>query len=206
MLLDQLHRFPLEFVRKRSSRPWHVCLLNTSCHSMCPGNRGKPSKPRIRHGFDRAAYAPRADQILMPDVACFTSPEAYCATALHELVHWTGHPDRLGRNFSQRFGDAAYAFGELVAKLGSAFVLGHTGLVEATIEGHAAYLDHWLQVLRNDRTAIFTAAPHACQAFEYILAREMPSHDHAQCPATDEQIDGTRLPWPQIRKSLHSNV
>ncbi len=106
-----------------------------------------------------------------------TSAEAYCATALHELVHWTGHPSRLNRTFGQRFGDAAYAFEELVAELGSAFVLGQIGLVDATIEGHAAYLDHWLQVLRNDRTAIFTAARHASAAFDFILAREMPPLD-----------------------------
>ncbi len=128
----------------------------------------------IQHGYGRAAYAPSVDRILMPDVDRFTSPEAYCATALHELVHWTGHPSRLNRRFGQRFGDAAYAFEELVAELGSAFVLGHIGLVDATIEGHAAYLDHWLQVLRNDRTAIFTAARHAGEAYEFILAREMP--------------------------------
>ena len=128
----------------------------------------------IRHGYERAAYAPHADRILMPDVDRFTSPEAYCATALHELVHWTGHPDRLARAFGQRFGDTAYAFEELVAELGCAFVLGHIGLVDATIEGHAAYLDAWLQVLRNDRTAIFTAARLAGEAFEYILSRELP--------------------------------
>ena len=128
----------------------------------------------IRHGFTRAAYAPRADRILMPDVDRFTSPEAYCATALHELVHWTGHPSRLARAFGQRFGDAAYAFEELVAELGSAFVLGEIGLLDATIEGHAAYLDSWLQVLRRDRSAIFTAARHAGEASEYILARQLP--------------------------------
>lgn len=143
-------------------------------------------KADIRHGYERAAYAPRADRILMPDVDRFTSPEAYCATALHELVHWTGHPDRLSREFGKRFGDAAYAFEELVAELGCAFVLGHIGLVEATIEGHAAYLDSWLQVLRNDRTAIFTAARHAGEAFEYILAREMPALDGSQIPPTEE--------------------
>ncbi|MDM0022656.1 ArdC family protein [Variovorax saccharolyticus] len=128
----------------------------------------------IQHGFERAAYAPHADRILMPDIDRFTSPEAYCATALHELVHWTGHPDRLARAFGKRFGDAAYAFEELVAELGSAFVLGHIGLVDATIEGHAAYLDAWLQVLRNDRTAIFTAARLAGEAYELILSRALP--------------------------------
>ncbi|WP_444813235.1 ArdC family protein [Variovorax saccharolyticus] len=128
----------------------------------------------VQHGFERAAYAPHADRILMPDIDRFTSPEAYCATALHELVHWTGHPDRLGRAFGQRFGDAAYAFEELVAELGSAFVLGHIGLVDATIEGHAAYLDAWLQVLRHDRSAIFTAARLAGDAYELIVSRALP--------------------------------
>lgn len=141
----------------------------------------------IRHGYDRAAYAPRADRILMPDVDRFTSPETYCATALHELVHWTGHPDRLVREFGKRFGDAAYAFEELVAELGCAFVLGHIGLVEATIEGHAAYMDSWLQVLRNDRTAIFTAARHAGEAFEYILARQLPPVSGAGATAEMEE-------------------
>jgi len=133
----------------------------------------------IQHGYLRAAYAPNADRILMPDVDRFTSPEAYCATALHELVHWTGNEKRLNRTFGQRFGDAAYAFEELVAELGCAFVLGHIGLVDATIEGHAAYLDNWLQVLRNDRTAIFTAARHAGEAYEFILARELPLPESA---------------------------
>jgi antirestriction protein ArdC len=129
----------------------------------------------IRHGFDRAMYLPDLDEIRLPWPRQFTSPEALCATALHELVHWTGHPDRLNRCFGRRFGDAAYAFEELVAELGSAFVMGHCGLVDATVEGHAAYIDAWLQVLRGDRTAIFTAARLAEEAFEFIVAREMPA-------------------------------
>jgi antirestriction protein ArdC len=133
----------------------------------------------IRHGFERAMYLPELDEIRLPWPRHFTSGEAYCATSLHELMHWTGHPSRLNRQFAKRFGDAAYAFEELVAELGSAFVMGYCGLVQATLEGHAAYLDSWLQVLKNDRTAIFTAARHAGEAFEYILAREMPVLDSA---------------------------
>ncbi|RYF67854.1 MAG: DUF1738 domain-containing protein [Comamonadaceae bacterium] len=127
----------------------------------------------VHHGFDRAAYAPSVDRILMPDVVRFTSPEAYCATVLHELVHWTGHAKRLHREFGRRFGDAAYAFEELVAELGCAFVLGHIGLVDATIEGHASYLDSWLHVLRQDRTAIFTAARLAGEAYEFIVSQQV---------------------------------
>ena len=72
-----------------------------------------------------------------------------------------------------------------MAELGSAFALGHIGLVEATIEGHAAYLESWLQVLRRDRTAIFTAARHAGEAFEYILARQLPADIDAGAEAAD---------------------
>lgn len=128
----------------------------------------------IRHGFERAMYLPRLDEIRLPWPRQFTSAENHFATALHELVHWTGHPGRLHRTFGARFGDAAYAFEELVAELGSAFAMGHCGLVEATVEGHAAYLEAWLGVLRHDRTAIFTAARLAGEAFEFIRAREMP--------------------------------
>lgn len=130
--------------------------------------------PTIRHGFERAMYLPDLDEIRLPLPARFTSGETYCATCLHELVHWTGHASRLNRRFGQRFGDEAYAFEELVAELGAAFVLGHCGLVDATIEGHAAYLDSWLRLLRNDRTAIFTAARHAGDAFEFIVRQSMP--------------------------------
>ena len=133
------------------------------------------SNAKIRHGFDQAAYIPALDEIRLPWPRQFTSAEAQCATALHELVHWTGHPERLNRRFGRRFGDAAYAFEELVAELGSAFLLGRCGLVDATVEGHAAYIDAWLRVLRADRTAIFTAARLAEEAFAYIVAREMPA-------------------------------
>lgn len=139
----------------------------------------------IRHGFDQAAYLPALDEIRLPWPRQFTSPEAQCATALHELVHWTGYPDRLNRSFGRRFGDAAYAFEELVADLGSAFVMGHCGLVDAAVEGHAAYIDAWLQVLRGDRTAIFTAARLAEEAFAFIVAREMPAVDGLAAAASD---------------------
>ena len=128
----------------------------------------------VRHGFDGAMYVPALDEIRLPLPARFVNAENYCATLLHELVHWTGHPSRLHRAFGARFGDAAYAFEELVAELGAAFLMGHCGLVDATIEGHAGYLEAWLQVLRRDRTAIFTAARHAGDAFDWILARALP--------------------------------
>lgn len=125
----------------------------------------------INHGFDGAFYAPGKDQICLPARERFTSPENYYATALHELTHWTGHESRLNRQFGKRFGDDAYAFEELVAELGAAFVVGHVGFVDATIENHAAYVQNWLTVLKNDKTAIFTASKQASLAYDFILEK-----------------------------------
>ncbi len=125
----------------------------------------------INHGFDGAFYAPSKDQICLPTRERFTTPENYYATALHELTHWTGHESRLNRQFGKRFGDDAYAFEELVAELGAAFVVGHVGFVDATIENHAAYLESWLKVLKNDKTAIFTASKQASLAYDFILGK-----------------------------------
>lgn len=123
----------------------------------------------IRHGFDGAFYVPSRDEICLPERERFVTTENYYATALHELIHWTGHSDRKARNFGRRFGDDAYAFEELVAELGAAFLVGHLGFADATIENHASYLDNWLAVLKRDKCAVFTAARHAGEGFDFII-------------------------------------
>ena len=128
------------------------------------------TQAKIDYGFDSAYYAVLQDKICMPARERFTSAENFYATALHELTHWTGHESRLNRQFGKRFGDDAYAFEELVAELGAAFTVGQLGMVEATIEAHADYVQSWVRVLKNDKRAIFTAASQAAKAADYILA------------------------------------
>lgn len=124
----------------------------------------------ISHGGDRAAYSPNLDQIVMPVPEAFETPENYYSTCLHELAHWTGHPSRLSRDLSGRFGDEAYAMEELIAELGAAFCAGSLGFIDATVEGHASYLDSWIRVLKSDKTAIFTAAAQAQAAHDFIMS------------------------------------
>lgn len=126
------------------------------------------SGAKIQYGFDKAFYQPGSDYIGLPSREAFYSRENFYATALHELTHWTGHPSRCNRQFGKRFGDQAYAFEELVAELGSAFLNAHVGLVDATIERHAGYVESWLAVLKRDKTAIFSAASQASKAVEYL--------------------------------------
>lgn len=128
------------------------------------------SNADIRYGGDRAFFSPSLDRIQLPERERFHTAEGFSATALHELSHWTGHSSRLNRDLDKRFGSEAYAMEELVAEIASAFVQSEIGL-HADIEGHASYLDSWLQVLKRDKTAILTAAKQASMACEFILAK-----------------------------------
>lgn len=131
----------------------------------------------ISHGGNRAFYRPSTDEIRLPEPEAFISPENYYATALHELTHWTGHASRLDRDFSKhrRFGDEHYAFEELVAELGAAYLCGEFGFIDATVENHASYLASWIKVLKNDKNAIFTAAKHASAAYDFLQNLAAPA-------------------------------
>lgn len=123
----------------------------------------------IHHGGNSAYYAPARDIIQLPPFEAFKDKESYYATALHELTHWTKHKDRLERDFSaKRFGDTGYAREELVAELGAAFLCADLGITPEIRDDHAAYLGHWLNVLKEDKRAIFSAAAHAQRAADYL--------------------------------------
>jgi antirestriction protein ArdC len=124
----------------------------------------------ISHGGDRAFYAPGPDRVQLPAFEAFRDKESYYATVLHELTHWSGHKSRLDRDLNNRFGDSGYAREELVAELGAAFLCADLGITPEVRDDHAAYLGHWLDVLREDKRAIFSAAAHAQRAADYLTA------------------------------------
>lgn len=124
------------------------------------------TKADIRHGGDRACYVPSQDFVLLPNPVAFSSYEHYQATALHELSHWSGHKTRLDRNLDTRFGTQAYAAEELVAELGAAFLCAHLG-IKGELK-HSEYIGNWIQLLKEDDRAIFTASSKASQAADYL--------------------------------------
>lgn len=124
----------------------------------------------LRIGGGEAFYHPRLDYVAMPRPQDFTNREAFQAVLLHEACHWTGHTSRLAREFGKKFGDRAYAFEELVAELGASFLCGDLGISAEPRLDHAQYVAHWLEVLKEDSRAIFTAASAASRAADFILA------------------------------------
>jgi antirestriction protein ArdC/energy-coupling factor transporter ATP-binding protein EcfA2 len=114
-----------------------------------------------------AYYTPATDTITLPAFEAFESADAYLATMAHELIHWTSHKDRCDRTLSMA--RTAYAFEELVAEIGAVFACNRIGVAGEHIDNHAAYLANWLEVLRNDKRAIFRAASLAQKACDFIL-------------------------------------
>ena len=122
----------------------------------------------IRYGGGRACYMPGPDRIYMPLFGQFNRAAAYYSTQLHELVHWTGHPKRLAREFGKAFGDDAYAREELTAELGSAFLCADLGLRPDVREDHAPYIGHWVDILRETPRELFRHAAQGQKAADYL--------------------------------------
>ena len=132
------------------------------------------SGANIQLGRDMACYRIDSDHIEMPPLVSFTgsptsSPtQAYAATLLHELVHWTGAAHRLDRGFGEGFDKEKLAAEELVAEIGAAYLCADLGVSNAPRPDHAAYVGSWLKLLKNDRRAIFTASRLADRAAAYL--------------------------------------
>lgn len=154
----------------------------------------------IHHGGNQAYYAPARDLIQLPPFEAFRDRESYYATALHELTHWTRHPSRLERDFGrQRFGDQrrppevadGYAREELVAELGASFLSAALDITPEIRDDHAAYLGHWLTVLKSDKRAIFQAAAHAQRAADYLHGLQTPD---GESPPPHRRLELSRPP------------
>ncbi|MBN9219527.1 MAG: DUF1738 domain-containing protein [Mesorhizobium sp.] len=137
---------------------------------------------KVEYRGSQACYVPSRDIIVMPSAGAFKSEEAFFHTAFHELTHATGHKSRLDREFGKRFGDERYAFEELVAELGSAFLCAHHDIQPGN-SSDASYIAGWLKVLKQDKRAIFTAASHASKAADWVREQAAKAID---CPAARE--------------------
>jgi len=115
----------------------------------------------------------------MPNLDRFTNSDGYYATILHELSHWTMSIDRCPRKFRPTiYGTANYAREELIAELGAAFLCADLQLSLTPRPDHAEYVACWLELLRNDKRAIFQAAAAAQRATDFL-------HSLQQAEATD---------------------
>jgi antirestriction protein ArdC len=130
----------------------------------------------VSFGGDRACYLPAADRIALPDRAAFHSAAALYATWAHEAIHSSGHSSRLARDLSGGMGadgdgGRAYAREELVAELG-AVLLGHRLEIGTAMANHAAYLGHWLELLRESPRLLLQVLNDARRAADLICPED----------------------------------
>jgi antirestriction protein ArdC len=120
----------------------------------------------IREGYGEAYYVPSRDFISMPAFAGFKGADHFYNVVFHELTHWTGHKSRLDRDLKNRFGSRDYAAEELIAELGAAFLCAEFGF-DGDLR-HAGYITHWIELLKADKRAFFTACSQASKAADYL--------------------------------------
>lgn len=122
------------------------------------------------------AYSHTHDIIRMPAMERFTSAETYYATLGHEYIHWTGHKSRLNRSDDRSL--EGYAFEELIAELGAAFLLPHIGIKPLIDEEHAPYITQYTKMLEDDRKAIFRASTLAQRAADYLIEQAITTKEN----------------------------
>lgn len=172
--VEQCEGLPAHIVAK--PKPIDPAALNADADALIAATGA-----RLVEGGGEAFYHQGEDFIRLPFRETFFSPADYYCTALHELGHWTAHPSRLNRDLKHRFGSSAYAREELIAELTSAFLCAHLNILPQI--RHAGYLDHWLQILKEDSRAIFHAASQASKASDFILACQ--SQGEAEIPTAE---------------------
>ena len=130
----------------------------------------------LRHiAGDRAFYDLNRDEIVLPERSQFPTANHYYQTALHELGHSTGHPERMNRatfieGMEEGFGSAAYAKEELRAEISAMMTGERVGVGHDPSRG-AAYVEAWIRALQEDPREIRRAAADAQRISDYVLAR-----------------------------------
>ena len=121
---------------------------------------------RIIHGYD-PCYALNSDEVRIPLRGDVESEERYYSILFHELIHWTGAKGRMNREMSRKIEE--YSFEELVAEIGSAFLMAEFGLKPCD-EQNAAYVKGWASRINSDKSMILKAASQASKAMEFLLS------------------------------------
>ena len=120
---------------------------------------------------DKAYFSRQKDHIVLPLSSQFTCQKAMYSVMFHELVHWTGMPNRCDR--FEVLGETTteeYAFEELVAEIGAAFLMAECGLSPEPREDHAVYLKAWIARCKKEPRAMMMAAAKAQKAVDFILS------------------------------------
>ena len=128
-----------------------------------------------------ASFSPSKDRIVIPMKAQFnisSTPEEiykdgmeYYSTFLHEATHSTGTPERLNRVKGKQFGDKQYGHEEYVAEMTAAVVGNSLGFDKRILDNNTAYIQGWIQNLRENPKVILSILSDVNKASHMLLEK-----------------------------------
>ena len=153
---------------------------------------------------DRNFYRPSSDEIHLTPKESFKTEDAYYNVALHELSHSTGHESRLDRKIINGFGSEDYAREELRAEIASYMLCSELGIsTEANRGRNAAYVESWVQVLKEDPNEIFRAARDAEAIAEFLFDKEK---EYKKTLETGKETTGVKVVSDKCKTTEKSKV
>jgi len=157
-----------------------------------------PKRPNIVHNEQRAYYHKLNDFVNVPKIESFNKSEDYYGTLFHELVHSTGHIERLNRKElieSKGMRTDKYAIEELTAEMGASYLKSYAGIPIEQLENNASYIKSWLEHLRNDKKFIVYASSQAQKATDYILNvqnKEIELQEEREMQPRNERVEDVK--------------
>ena len=128
-----------------------------------------------------ASFSPSLDRIVIPMKSQFnisSTPEEvykdgmeYYSTFLHEATHSTGSPERLNRIKGKQFGDSQYGHEEYVAEMTAAVVGNSLGFDKRILDNNTAYIQGWIQNLRENPKVILGILSDVNKASNMLLEK-----------------------------------
>lgn len=135
----------------------------------------------VKFGGSSAYYSKTEDRIHLPRKEHFENEKEFYSTYFHELIHAT-HA-RCG------ISEKPYAFLELVAEIGSCFLMQHLNLPQSEdLINHYSYLDSWINSLARNTNFIFQAAAEASKAMEYLINLSKKNTNQGINSSIEQQI------------------
>lgn len=125
-------------------------------------------KVNYKEEGDKAFYNVKDDQVVLPESNKFFDKYSYYATQLHELCHSTRHESRLNRFEIKDKQD--YAREELIAEISSSFLMQKLDINPKLEDynNHKAYIQGWIQILKDKPNELFKAINEANKVCNYI--------------------------------------
>ena len=157
--------------------PDHPITIKDEDKNMYMENMIKNSEAEIIYDQkNKNYYGINSDEIHLMPREEFKTMDAFYSTAAHEIAHSTGAAKRLDRatiRHAKGFGTEDYAKEELRAEMTSMFVQQKYNIRfdRSHYENHAAYLQSWAKVLKDNPDELFKAAADAEKAMAYIDTR-----------------------------------